>query len=186
MPFQPTPIPGLLTFEPRVFEDSRGYFFEAYSEKIFEQEGIHLNFVQDNQSYSKYGVIRGLHYQTNPNAQAKLVRVLEGAIIDAVVDIRVGSPTFGKTFVIELSAQNKKQLLVPVGFAHGFGVISETATILYKCDAFYNKESEGGIHYDDPALDIDWRIPKGKAIVLDKDLILPPFADCKSNFVYQP
>lgn len=186
MPFQSTTIPGLIVFEPRVFEDSRGYFFEAFSEKIFQQEGIDLRFVQDNQSYSKYGVIRGLHYQMNPYAQAKLVRVLDGAVIDAVVDIRVGSPTFGKSFAIELSAANKKQLLVPVGFAHGFAVISETATVLYKCDGFWNKESEGGIRYDDPALKIDWGVPKDKAILLDKDLDLPLFADCKNNFVYQP
>jgi dTDP-4-dehydrorhamnose 3,5-epimerase len=186
MPFHSTTIPGLLVFEPKVFEDSRGYFFEAFSENVFLQEGINLKFVQDNQSHSKYGVIRGLHYQMNPNAQAKLVRVLDGAVVDAVVDIRVGSPTYGKTFVIELSAQNKKQLLVPLGFAHGFGVISETATVLYKCDDFWSKESEGGIKYDDPALNIDWGIPKEKAILLDKDLALPLFADCKNNFVYQP
>jgi dTDP-4-dehydrorhamnose 3,5-epimerase len=186
MPFHQTPIPGLLIFEPNVFEDSRGYFYEAYSEKIFQQEGIELKFVQDNQSHSNYGVIRGLHYQLNPNAQSKLVRVLNGAIIDAVVDIRVGSPTFGKTFVIELSSDNKKQLLVPVGFAHGFAVISPTATVMYKCDDFWNKESEGGIRYDDPALNINWGVPKDKAILLDKDLALPSFAECKNNFVYQP
>ncbi|MDB5209114.1 MAG: rfbC [Flavisolibacter sp.] len=186
MPFHPTYIPGLLVFEPKVFEDTRGYFFEAFSEKIFHQEGITLKFVQDNQSHSKYGVIRGLHYQTYPHAQAKLVRVLDGVIVDGVVDIRAGSPTFGKTFTIELSATNKKQLLVPAGFAHGFAVTSETATILYKCDEFWNKESEGGIRYDDPALNIDWGIPKDKAILLDKDLSLPLFADCKHNFVYQP
>ncbi|HVF80497.1 MAG TPA: dTDP-4-dehydrorhamnose 3,5-epimerase [Flavisolibacter sp.] len=186
MPFQPTAIPGLLIFEPKVFEDSRGYFFEGYSAKVFEQEGLRLNFVQDNQSHSKYGVVRGLHYQLNPHAQAKLIRVLDGVIIDAVVDIRVGSPTFGQTFTIELSAANKKQLLVPVGFAHGFAVISETATVMYKCDDFWNKESEGGIRYDDPALGIDWGVPKDKAVLLDKDLNLPLFADCKNNFVYQP
>lgn len=186
MPFQPTTMPGLVVFEPRVFEDSRGYFFEAFSEKIFEQEGISLKFVQDNQSHSKYGVVRGLHYQVNPHPQTKLIRVLDGAIVDAVVDIRAGSPTFGKTFTIELSAGNKKQLLVPAGFAHGFAVISQTATVLYKCDGFWNKESEGGIRYDDPALNIDWGVPKDKAILLDKDLALPLFAECKNNFTYQP
>ncbi len=186
MPFQSATIPGLFVFEPTVFEDDRGYFFEAYSEKIFQQQGIQLDFVQDNQSFSKYGVIRGLHYQMNPKAQAKLVRVLDGAVLDAVVDLRIGSPNFGETFTIELSAANKKQLLVPVGFAHGFGVISETATVLYKCDGFWNKESEGGIRYNDPALNIDWGIPKDKARLLDKDLALPLFADCKHNFVYQP
>lgn len=185
MPFQTTALPGLLVFQPRVFEDSRGYFYEAYSEKIFAQEGIHLKFVQDNQSHSKHGVVRGLHYQMHPYAQAKLVRVLDGTIIDAVVDIRTGSPTFGKTFVIELSSENKKQLLVPVGFAHGFAVTSPTATVVYKCDAFYNKESEGGIRYNDHSLNIDWGVDKDKAVLLDKDLELPLFADCKNNFVYE-
>jgi dTDP-4-dehydrorhamnose 3,5-epimerase len=186
MPFHTTPIPGLRVFEPRVFEDSRGYFYEAFSEKVFQEEGINLKFVQDNQSYSKYGVIRGLHYQVYPHAQAKLVRVLEGVVVDAVVDIRAGSPTFGKTFTIELSDANRKQLLVPVGFAHGFAVISPTATVLYKCNEFWNKGSEGGIRFDDPTLNIDWGIPKDKAILLEKDLDLPLFAHCKNNFVYQP
>jgi dTDP-4-dehydrorhamnose 3,5-epimerase len=184
MAFHSTPLPGLFIFEPRVFEDSRGYFFEAFSEKIFQQENIHLKFVQDNQSHSKYGVIRGLHYQLHPHAQSKLVRVLDGVIIDVVVDIRVGSPTFGKTFSIELSSANKKQLLVPAGFAHGFAVTSLTATVMYKCDNFWNKESEGGIRYDDPALNIDWGLPKDKVILTDKDLDLPLFADCTNNFVY--
>lgn len=186
MPFQTTPLPGLLVFEPKVFEDSRGYFYEAYSEKIFCQQGINLKFVQDNQSHSKYGVVRGLHYQMNPHAQAKLVRVLDGTIIDAVVDIRAGSPTFGQSFVIELSSENKKQLFVPVGFAHGFAVTSQTATVLYKCDAFYNQESEGGIRYNDPSLNIEWGLPKDKTVLLDKDLDLPSFAEFKNNFVYQP
>jgi dTDP-4-dehydrorhamnose 3,5-epimerase len=186
MPFQKTSIRDLVVFEPKVFEDDRGYFYEAYSEKIFQQDGIYLKFVQDNQSQSKYGVVRGLHYQINPHAQAKLIRVLDGVIMDAVVDIRVGSPTYGQTFSIELSSQNKKQLLVPVGFAHGFAVLSETATALYKCDGFWNKESEGGIRYDDPELNIDWGIPKDKAILLEKDLALPPFSKCQNNFIYQP
>jgi dTDP-4-dehydrorhamnose 3,5-epimerase len=149
MPFIETGLPGLVVFEPRVFEDSRGFFFESYNANTFAAHGINYNFVQDNQSRSVYGVIRGLHYQLAPHAQTKLVRALHGTILDVAVDIRKGSPTYGKVFVIELSAENKKQLLVPKGFAHGFSVLSETAEIMYKCDAFYNKESEGGIIYND-------------------------------------
>ncbi|HEV7333029.1 MAG TPA: dTDP-4-dehydrorhamnose 3,5-epimerase [Flavisolibacter sp.] len=184
MPFQQTNIPDLLVFEPKVFEDSRGYFFEAYNEKIFREEGVDIRFVQDNQSRSSYGVIRGLHYQLPPYAQTKLVRVLEGVILDVAVDIRKGSPTFGQSFTIELSAENKKQLFIPAGFAHGFSVLSETAIVLYKCDQFYNKESEGGIRFDDPALHIDWQIESGREIVSEKDTALPSFADCKNTFEY--
>jgi dTDP-4-dehydrorhamnose 3,5-epimerase len=184
MPFVKTPIADLLVFEPAVFEDSRGYFFEAYNEQVFLKEGLQYKFVQDNQSRSSYGVIRGLHYQLNPYAQTKLVRVLEGAIIDAAVDLRQGSPTFGQSFAIELSAANKKQLLVPAGFAHGFSVISQTATVFYKCDQFYNKESEGGIIYKDPALNIDWQIPPDKVLVSDKDRQLPTLAECRNNFSF--
>ncbi|HVF95915.1 MAG TPA: dTDP-4-dehydrorhamnose 3,5-epimerase, partial [Flavisolibacter sp.] len=154
MPFQKTSLQDLLIFEPAIYEDSRGYFFEAYSQRVFRDEGIDIAFIQDNQSHSKYGVIRGLHFQVNPHAQAKLLRVIDGRILDAVVDIRLGSPTYGKTFSIELSSENKKQLFVPAGFAHGFCVLSETATVMYKCDAFWNKEAEGGIRFDDPALNI--------------------------------
>ncbi|RYZ61959.1 MAG: dTDP-4-dehydrorhamnose 3,5-epimerase [Chitinophagaceae bacterium] len=184
MPFQQTHIQDLLIFEPKVFEDSRGYFFEAYNENSFAEEGVITRFVQDNQSKSSYGVIRGLHYQLPPFAQTKLVRVLEGRILDVAVDIRKGSPTFGQSFAIELSAENKKQLFIPAGFAHGFSVLSETAIVFYKCDQFYNKESEGGIRYDDPALGIDWQIEKGKEIVSDKDIALPLFADCKNSFEF--
>lgn len=184
MPFQQTNIQDLLIFGPRVFEDSRGYFFEAYNENSFRDEGVVTRFVQDNQSKSSYGVIRGLHYQLPPYAQTKLVRVLEGRILDVAVDIRKGSPTFGQSFAIELSAENKKQLFIPSGFAHGFSVLSETATVLYKCDQFYNKASEGGIRYDDPALGIDWQIEKGKEIVSEKDLTLPLFAACKNSFEF--
>ncbi|MGN6165283.1 MAG: dTDP-4-dehydrorhamnose 3,5-epimerase, partial [Flavisolibacter sp.] len=148
MPFIKTDIEDLLVFEPKVFEDNRGYFFEAYNAQVFSETGIDIKFVQDNQSKSSYGVIRGLHYQQNPYAQAKLVRVLEGKILDVAVDIRKGSSTFGQHFSIELSAENKKQLFLPSGFAHGFSVLSETAIVLYKCNAFYNKESEGGIKFD--------------------------------------
>jgi dTDP-4-dehydrorhamnose 3,5-epimerase len=182
MPFTPTPLKGLLIFEPRVFEDSRGYFFEAYNKAIFEAEGLQYDFVQDNQSFSSYGVVRGLHYQQNPHAQCKLVRALEGRILDVAVDIRRNSPTYGRAFSVELTAANKKQLLIPAGFAHGFSVLSETAVVMYKCDALYNKESEGGIIYNDPALAIDWQLPDGAAIVSDKDLILPALKECKNNF----
>ncbi len=185
MPFIKTDFPGLFIFEPAVFEDSRGYFFESYNEKIFAAEGINIKFVQDNQSKSSYGVIRGLHYQLSPHAQTKLVRVLSGRILDVVVDIRAGSPTYGKIFPVELSAENKKQLLIPKGFAHGFSVLSEMAEVLYKCDGFYNKESEAGIRYNDPVLKIDWCIPAGKAVISDKDMIHPDFANCKNNFVFE-
>jgi dTDP-4-dehydrorhamnose 3,5-epimerase len=139
MPFQKTEFSGLLIFEPTVFGDNRGYFFESYNEKTFLKENIDLRFIQDNQSSSSYGVIRGLHYQLNPHAQTKLVRVLSGTILDVAVDIRENSPTFSKAFSIELSADNKKQLLIPPGFAHGFSVLSERAEVFYKCDSFYNK-----------------------------------------------
>lgn len=185
MPFHSTHIQGLLVFEPKVFEDSRGYFFESYNLSTFKQQGIDLKFVQDNQSSSSYGVIRGLHYQLAPYAQTKLVRVLSGAILDVAVDIRKDSPTFGQSYAIELSAENKKQLFIPHGLAHGFSVLSERAEVLYKCDAFYNKESEGGIIYNDASLNIDWMIPSGKAIISEKDLQLPSFADCKNNFQFQ-
>lgn len=184
MPFHKTDIADLLVFEPKVFEDSRGYFFEAYNEQVFQKEGLDLRFVQDNQSKSSYGVIRGLHYQLNPHAQFKLVRALAGTILDVAVDIRNGSPTFGKYFSIELSAENKKQLLIPSGFAHGFSVLSETAIVFYKCDAIYNKESEAGIVYNDPSLNIDWKISRGKELVSDKDLQQPLFENCRNNFEF--
>ena len=184
MPFITTELPGLLVFEPKVFEGSRGYFFESYNENIFQQQGIQCRFVQDNQSSSSYGVIRGLHYQLNPHAQTKLVRVLSGRILDVAVDARNGSPTYSRYFSIELSSANKKQLLVPKGFAHGFSVLSERAEVLYKCDGFYNKESEGGFRFDDPALNIDWQIPVEHAIISDKDKILPFLEAVKTNFEY--
>jgi dTDP-4-dehydrorhamnose 3,5-epimerase len=182
MPFLATPLKDLLIFEPKVFEDSRGYFFESYNEKVFAADGVTMHWVQDNQSSSSYGVIRGLHYQLNPYAQVKLVRVLFGKILDVVVDIRKKSPTYGKHFAIELTAENKKQLFIPAGFAHGFSVLSEKAEVLYKCNSFYNKESEAGIIYNDPALAIDWQIEPGKEIVSEKDIALPRLADCRNNF----
>ncbi|HEV3414702.1 MAG TPA: dTDP-4-dehydrorhamnose 3,5-epimerase [Puia sp.] len=182
MPFFQTDIPDLLIFEPIVYKDNRGYFFESYNEQTFNKEGVDYHFVQDNQSYSTYGVIRGLHYQLDPHAQTKLVRVLQGRILDIAVDLRRSSLTFGKWVAAELSADNKRQLLVPRGFAHGFSVLSDTAEVSYKCDGLYHKESEGGIRYDDPQLGIDWQIPPGKAIVSAKDLDLPLFAECRNNF----
>jgi len=173
-----------LIFEPAVYKDERGYFFESYNEQTFHKEGVTNRFVQDNQSFSKHGVIRGLHYQLDPYPQTKLVRVLQGRILDVAVDIRQGSPTFGKYVSVELSSDNKRQLLVPRGFAHGFSVLSETADVSYKCDGFYDKASEGGIRYDDPQLNIDWQLPSGKAIVSAKDLQLPVLAECKNNFRY--
>lgn len=183
MPFVETEISGVLIFEPRVFEDNRGYFFEAFNEQSFKELNA-FRFVQDNQSFSKKGVIRGLHYQLPPFAQAKLVRVLSGTILDVVVDIRKGSPDFGKSYTVELSSVNKKQLLIPRGFAHGFSVLSDSAEILYKCDNFYNKDSDAGIIFNDPTLAIDWQIPPDKVIVSEKDLQLPIFADCKNTFTF--
>lgn len=184
MPFIETDFPGLLIFEPKVFEDNRGYFFESYNENVCRAAGININFVQDNQARSSYGVIRGLHYQLNPHAQTKFIRVLEGSILDVVADIRKGSPTYGKVFSIELSAENKVQLFIPKGFAHGYSVLSETAEVFYKCDVFWNKESEGGIFPGDPALAIDWKIPEEKRIFSEKDTRYPGMEDCVNNFVY--
>ena len=185
MPFQKTDISGLLVFEPNVFDDERGYFFESYNENIFRQEGIDIRWVQDNQSSSSYGVIRGLHYQLPPFAQAKLIRVLKGKILDVVVDIRKGSPTYTKVFTVQLSAKNKKQLYIPGGFAHGFSVLSEKAEVLYKCDKFYNKEAETGIIYNDAELNIDWKIPAKDIIVSEKDRSYPSLAQCKSIFEFE-
>ena len=182
MKIEKTFIKDLVVVEPVVFGDERGYFFEAYSKTKFEDLGIAIDFVQDNQSFSKKGTLRGLHYQNPPYAQTKLVRVLEGEIIDVAVDLRKDSATYGKASSILLSAENKKQLLVPQGFAHGFSVISETAVVLYKCDQFYNKASEGGIKYDDPSLAIDWGMDLADAIVSEKDLVLPFIEDCNSGF----
>jgi dTDP-4-dehydrorhamnose 3,5-epimerase len=184
MPFLTTDFPGLFLFEPVVFEDSRGHFFEAYNENVFRQGGIADRWVQDNQSSSCYGVIRGLHYQLPPFAQSKLVRVLNGKILDVVVDLRKGSPSYGKVYSKILSAKNKRQLYIPKGFAHGFSVLSQKAEVLYKCDAFYNKQGEVGIIYNDPALAIDWRIPEEDTIVSEKDRLLPLMANAAGEFDY--
>jgi len=182
MNIEETFIKDLVVIEPSVFGDERGYFFEAYSKTKFESLGIAIEFVQDNQSFSKKGTLRGLHYQNPPFAQTKLVRVLDGEIIDVAVDLRKDSPTYGKHFSVKLTAENKKQLLVPQGFAHGFSVLSETAVVMYKCDEFYNKASEGGIRYDDPDLNIDWGMALGDAIVSEKDQVLPFIGECNSLF----
>jgi dTDP-4-dehydrorhamnose 3,5-epimerase len=175
-------IKDLVVLTPDVFEDARGYFFEGYNKNKFSALGIDIDFVQDNQSFSQKGTLRGLHYQNPPYAQTKLVRVLQGEIMDVAVDLRKDSPTYGQHFGIKLTAENKKQLLVPQGFAHGFSVLSDTAVVMYKCDQFYNKASEGGIRFDDPTLNIDWGMDLKDAIVSDKDLILPGIADCNSEF----
>jgi dTDP-4-dehydrorhamnose 3,5-epimerase len=181
MTIEKTHIDDLVIVNPTVFEDSRGFFFEAYNQASFNKNGINYQFIQDNQSYSKRGVIRGLHLQIRPFAQAKLVRVIEGEILDVVVDLRKKSPTYGQYFSVVLSAENKKQLMVPHGFAHGFSVLSETASVMYKVDQLYNKESERGIRYDDPKLAIDWQLSPEEVIVSEKDLILPGFdeIDCE-------
>ena len=179
-----TGIAGLYILKPRVFEDPRGFFFESYSRKEMDFMNIGRDWVQDNQSRSSYGVIRGLHYQYDPFAQSKLVRVLEGTILDVVVDLRRGSPSFGKVYSIELSDQNKLQLLVPRGFAHGFSVLSQHAGVLYKCDNYYSNKHEGGIRLDDPDLNIDWKVPVASAVISDKDKSLPSFRDMPEQFTF--
>lgn len=181
MPFSTTDIPGLLVFEPKVFEDSRGYFYESWNEQLFREQGINIHWVQDNQSASTYGVIRGLHFQKAPHAQTKLVRVIRGRILDVVVDTRIGSPSFGKVFMIELSGKNKKQVFIPKGLAHGFAVLSKKAEVVYKCDELYHPESESGILYNDPVLAIDWQIAKEDAIVSGKDQVLPLLKDMDND-----
>jgi len=177
MPFKTTDIEGLLIFEPRVFADDRGYFYESYNKNTFAEGGIHDDFVQENQSKSTYGVLRGLHYQTGEHAQSKLVRVLEGKVLDVAIDIRPKSPTYGQHYAIELSGENHLQFYVPRGFAHGFLVLSDTAVFSYKCDNFYNKPSEGGIAYNDPILNIDWKIPTEDIVLSEKDTVNPAFGE---------
>ncbi len=186
MQFTQTTFPGLYTITPKVFNDSRGHFFESYNQVVFGNNLQYHQWVQDNQSSSVYGVIRGLHYQLNPYAQAKLVRVLDGTILDVMVDLRKGSPTYGKVYSAELSSDNKMQVLIPRGFAHGFSVLSPTALVLYKCDNLYNKESEAGIMYNDLQLNIDWKIPAKDVIISEKDLVHPSFAECRNNFEFTP
>ncbi|SHM19036.1 dTDP-4-dehydrorhamnose 3,5-epimerase [Flavobacterium chilense] len=182
MIIEETSIKDLVIINPTVFTDQRGYFFEAYNEAKFQEHGIIYKFIQDNQSFSKKGVIRGLHLQINDFAQAKLVRVLQGEILDVAIDLRKKSKTYGQHFSVILSGENKKQLMVPHGFAHGFSVLSETASVMYKVDQVYHKESERGIRYDDPILSIDWQISPNEVTISDKDLILPSFESIDWEF----
>ncbi len=172
-----TAIDGLLIIEPKVFGDSRGYFVETWRKDFYEREGIVGDFVQDNESKSRYGVIRGLHWQAEPYSQGKLVRVVFGSVLDVAVDIRKGSPTFGQHVSVELSGENKRQMYIPHGFAHGFAVLSDEAVFAYKCDCVYEPSSERGMRYDDPILAIDWRIPQGSRILSEKDTRLPSFSE---------
>ncbi|MCT4628565.1 dTDP-4-dehydrorhamnose 3,5-epimerase [Winogradskyella sp.] len=175
-----TKLKGCFIIEPKVFGDSRGYFFESFNQNTFNDSlKLKVNFVQDNESFSSKGVIRGLHYQKGEFAQAKLVRVVKGCVLDVVVDIRENSKTFGEHFSIELSEDNKKQLFIPKGFAHGFLVLSDTAIFSYKCDNYYNKASEGGIIYNDKTLNIDWNFKDVDLIISEKDTLFPNFNDAK-------
>ncbi len=165
-----TEIPGVVILEPKVFRDARGYFFESFSQRAFEEQVRKINFVQDNESMSSYGVMRGLHFQRPPFAQSKLVRCVKGRVLDVAVDIRKGSPTFGHHVAVELTEDNHRQFFIPRGFAHGFAVLSETAVFQYKCDNFYHPEADGGISVKDESLGIDWQIPTDKAVLSEKDL----------------
>lgn len=178
-----TPIKDLFIIEPQVFGDNRGYFFESFNQKKFEDLGLYYNFVQDNESLSKYGVLRGLHYQLNPWSQTKLVRVVYGKVFDVAVDIRKESPTFGKWFGVELSGENKKQFLIPKGFAHGFIVLSEEAVFQYKCDAYYQPEYDRGIIFNDPTINIDWKLEEKDIHLSNKDRELPVLLKCENNFI---
>ena len=168
-----TAIEGVVILKPQVFGDARGYFFESFSQRVFDELVGKIDFVQDNESKSSYGVVRGLHYQLPPYTQAKLVRVVKGRVLDVAVDLRKGSETFGKHVAVELSEEDKRQLFIPGGFAHGYAVLSQEAVFQYKCDRYYAPGHEGGIRFDDPALGIDWRIPKEKMILSEKDLKHP-------------
>lgn len=179
-----TDIEGVVIIEPRIFRDDRGYFYESFSQREFEEKVCRTTFVQDNQSKSSYGVLRGLHFQKPPYCQSKLVRCIKGAVLDVAVDLRKGSPTFGKHVAVELTEENHRQLFVPRGFAHGFAVLSEEAVFQYKCDNFYNKESEGAIAWDDPELAIDWRIPADKALLSEKDKLNKSIKEADFLFDY--
>ena len=177
-----TDLEGVVVIEPRVFDDARGYFFESYSKRRFDEVVRPIEFVQDNESMSTRGVIRGLHFQRPPFSQSKLVRCVRGAVLDVVVDIRRGSPTYGRHIAVELTGENRRQLFVPRGFAHGFAVLSDEAVFQYKCDNYYHPESEGGISIADHSLGIDWRIDPAEAILSEKDLRNPMFSDFESPF----
>lgn len=180
MNFIPTKLEGCFIIEPKIFQDERGYFMESFNQKTFQNGiGQEINFVQDNQSFSSKGVLRGLHYQTGEHSQAKLVRVLTGAVLDVAIDIRPNSKTFGQYVSVELSEENQMQFFVPRGFAHGFLVLSDTATFFYKCDNFYNKESEGGISYNDETINIAWKFPTEDLIISGKDKVQPNIENAK-------
>lgn len=179
-----TDIEGVVIIEPRIFKDERGYFYESFSQREFEEKVCRTTFVQDNQSKSSYGVLRGLHFQKPPYCQSKLVRCIKGAVLDVAVDIRKGSPTFGKHVAVELTEENHRQFFVPRGFAHGFAVLSEEAVFQYKCDNFYCKESEGAVAWNDPELAIDWRIPAEKVLLSEKDKLNKNIAEADYLFDY--
>lgn len=180
MNFIATKLEGCFIIEPKIISDDRGYFMESFNEKTFQKGiGQNIHFVQDNQSFSSKGVLRGLHYQVGNHAQSKLVRVLSGEVLDVAVDIRPNSKTFGQYVSVILSAENQNQFFIPKGFAHGFLVLSDTATFFYKCDNFYNKESEGGLLYNDKSVNIDWQFPAENLIISEKDLILPTIQNAK-------
>ena len=177
-----TAIDGLVIIEPRIFEDARGYFFESFSQREFDEKVRPIRFVQDNESKSSYGVMRGLHFQNPPFTQSKLVRCVRGKVLDVAVDIRKGSPTYGQHVAVELSEENKRQFFIEKGFAHGFAVLSETAVFQYKCDEFYHPEADGGISILDQSLGIDWRIPMERALLSDKDTKHPLLKDFETPF----
>ena len=179
-----TAIDGVVIIEPRLFKDERGYFFESFSQKEFEEKVCKTVFVQDNESKSSYGVLRGLHFQKPPFAQSKLVRVVRGAVLDVAVDIRKGSPTFGKHVAVELTAENHRQFFIPGGFAHGFSVLSQEVVFQYKCDNYYAPQSEGALAWDDPDLGIDWRIPAAEIVLSKKDKAHPRLKDADGVFDY--
>ena len=182
--FIKTHIPEVVIIEPRIFADERGYFFESFSQREFEENVCKTTFVQDNQSKSTYGVLRGLHFQKPPHAQSKLVRCLQGKVLDVAVDIRKGSPTFGQYVAVELSAENQRQLFVPRGFAHGFSVLSEEAVFQYKCDNYYAPQHEGAIAWNDPAIGIDWQLPHDAVVLSAKDQNHPHLVDAPWLFDY--
>ncbi len=180
----PTALDGVVILEPRIFTDARGYFFESFSQKEFDEKVRPIRFVQDNESKSSYGVLRGLHYQKPPFCQSKLVRVIKGAVLDVAVDIRKGSPSYGQHVAVELTAENHRQLFIPRGFAHGFVVLSEEVVFQYKCDNFYAPQSEGAVAWNDPALGIDWQVPADAVLLSDKDRKHLPLAEAGSPFEY--
>ena len=180
-----TEIPGVVIIEPRVFEDARGYFFESFSQREFDSQVREVRFVQDNESKSSYGVLRGLHFQKPPHAQSKLVRVVKGRVLDVAVDIRKGSPTYGIHIAVELTEDNHRQLFIPRGFAHGFAVLSDEVIFQYKCDNYYAPQSEGAVAWNDPDLGIDWGVPADKVMLSAKDMNHPQLKDIDSPFVYE-